>query len=174
MNHIPNIISVCRILMSISLLFFFWQPVIFFLIYLICGLSDIADGLLARRLKVTGVLGARLDSVGDLFLFIIMLIYCFLFFGKDLYPYYPLLIVVFCVRIIALLFAAIKFHSFVILHTRSSKIAGFLTFFTPILLMLSDSAVIYPVIGIALFSAIEELILHIVSNNPNPDKRGIL
>lgn len=174
MKHIPNIISVCRILLSISLIFLFRQPDIFFPIYLICGLSDIADGLLARRLKVNGVLGARLDSIADFFLFIIMLIYCFICFGKDLYPYYPFLIVVFCLRIIALLFAAIKFRAFVILHTRSSKITGILTFFTPILLMLSNPAVIYPVIGIALFSAVEELILHIVSKDPNPDKRGIL
>jgi CDP-diacylglycerol--glycerol-3-phosphate 3-phosphatidyltransferase len=174
MKHIPNIISVCRIILSISLLFFFWQPVIFFSIYFICGLSDIVDGLLARGLKVAGILGASLDSIGDFFLLIIMLIYCFVFFGKDLYPYYPFLAAIFCVRIIALLFAAIKFHTLVMLHTRSNKIMGFLTFFTPVFLMLANPAVIYSVLGIGLFSALEELILHIISKNPDPDKRGIL
>lgn len=109
MKHIPNIISACRIILSISLLFFFWQPVIFFSIYLICGLSDIVDGMLARGLKVSGKLGAKLDSVGDFLLFIVIVIYCIVFFGKDLNPYYPLLAAVFCIRIIALLFAAINF-----------------------------------------------------------------
>ncbi len=174
MKHIPNIISVCRIILSISLLFFIWQPMIFFTIYLICGLSDIMDGLLARSLKVTGKLGARLDSIGDLFLFVIMLIYCIIFFGKDLYPYYPFLAAVFCVRIIALLFAAIKYHTLVLLHTRSNKITGFLTFFAPVFLLLANSVIIYLVLAIAMFSAIEELVLHIISNNPDLNQRGLL
>ncbi len=174
MKYIPNIISVCRIILSISLLFFFRQPGIFYLIYFICGLSDIADGFLARSLKVTGKLGARLDSVGDFFLFFIMLIYCSIFFGKDLFPYYPLLAAVFCVRIIALLFAAFKYHAFVMLHTRSNKVTGFLAFFTPVFLLLGNPTVIYLVLSIALFSALEELILHFVSKSPDPDKRGLL
>ncbi len=174
MKHIPNIISICRIVLSISLLFFFGQPVLFFLVYLICGLSDMVDGLLARRLKVTSKLGARLDSVGDLFLFIIMLIYCFTFFGKELNPYFPILTAIFCVRIGAIFFAVIKYHAFVLLHTRSNKITGFLTFFAPIFLLLANPAVIYSILGIALLSAIEELILHIISKTPDLNHRGLL
>ena len=174
MKHIPNILSICRIIGAISLLFFLQQPEIFFPVYLLCGLSDIADGLLARRLKITSKLGARLDSIGDLFLFLVLMLYCILSFGEELYPYYPFLAVIATVRIGAIVFAAVKFHAFVILHTRWNKITGVLTFFAPIFLLLQNPAVIYPVLGIALLSAMEEFILHIISKHPDLDQKGLL
>lgn len=38
----------------------------FWAVYLLCGLSDMLDGALARRLKAESELGSKLDSLGDL------------------------------------------------------------------------------------------------------------
>ena len=52
MKHFPNIISILRIADSICLLFFDVKGWPFWTIYVLCGLSDMLDGWLARKLHV--------------------------------------------------------------------------------------------------------------------------
>ena len=69
-KQIANIITSCRILGSIGLLF---CPVFsdgFYVLYLFCGLTDMVDGSIARKTGVASSFGARLDTVAD-FLFVI-------------------------------------------------------------------------------------------------------
>jgi len=48
-KHIPNIITLARIVLASSLLFVSPLGVAFVVIYLLCGFSDILDGYIARR-----------------------------------------------------------------------------------------------------------------------------
>ena len=66
MNRIPNIISALRILGAIFLLIFYPAGAAFWVIYVICGLSDMLDGYLARKLHAESKTGAVLDSVADI------------------------------------------------------------------------------------------------------------
>ena len=66
MTKLPNIITLLRIAGSLDLLLCDVTGVAFWIIYGICGISDIADGWLARRLKCVTKTGALLDSVADL------------------------------------------------------------------------------------------------------------
>ena len=66
MKRIPNILSAFRILGAISLLFCTPAGTAFWVIYGLCGVSDMADGYLARRLHAEGKTGAMLDSVADI------------------------------------------------------------------------------------------------------------
>ena len=66
MRHLPNVISVLRIAGSISLLFCDVKGWPFWSLYVLCGLSDILDGWLARRLHAESKTGAILDSVSDI------------------------------------------------------------------------------------------------------------
>ena len=66
MKHLPNIITALRIVGSIGLLFCNaagWQ---FWTLYDICGIGDMIDGLLARKLHVESKTGSVLDSIADL------------------------------------------------------------------------------------------------------------
>ncbi len=66
MKHLPNIITALRTAGSIGLLFCNvagWQ---FWTIYALCGISDMVDGWLARRLHSESKAGAVLDSIADL------------------------------------------------------------------------------------------------------------
>ena len=47
-RHIPNIITLSRIPMAVALPFVQSSPAIFWTLYLLCGLSDILDGAVAR------------------------------------------------------------------------------------------------------------------------------
>lgn len=66
MRHIPNILSALRFLGAISLLFCSPESVTFWIIYGLCGVSDMVDGYLARRLHAESKAGAVLDSVADI------------------------------------------------------------------------------------------------------------
>ena len=66
MKRIPNIISALRILGAISLLFVYPASVAFWVIYGLCGISDMLDGYLARKLHAESKTGAVLDSVADI------------------------------------------------------------------------------------------------------------
>ena len=67
-KNIPNIITGVRILGSILLAFVPVFSVPFYAVYLTCGLSDMADGTIARKTNSSSSLGAKLDTVAD-FLF---------------------------------------------------------------------------------------------------------
>jgi CDP-diacylglycerol--glycerol-3-phosphate 3-phosphatidyltransferase len=66
MTQIPNIITLLRMAGSFGLLFYDVTGVAFWIIYGLCGLSDIADGWLARKLKCVTSIGALLDSLADI------------------------------------------------------------------------------------------------------------
>ena len=65
-KHIANILTGCRILGSILLLFFPVFSLAFYIIYLLCGFSDMIDGTIARKTNSASEFGAKLDTVADL------------------------------------------------------------------------------------------------------------
>ena len=66
MTQLPNIITLLRIAGSMGLLFCNVTGVVFWIIYGLCGISDIVDGWLARKLKCVTKTGALLDSLADI------------------------------------------------------------------------------------------------------------
>ena len=62
MTHLPNIITSLRIAGSLGLLFCDVTGVLFWIIYALCGISDIADGRIARKLKCVTRKGDLLDT----------------------------------------------------------------------------------------------------------------
>ena len=66
MKHLPNILSLLRMVGAVALLLSDVSGVLFGVLYIVCGISDIADGWLARKLKCVTRTGALLDSVADI------------------------------------------------------------------------------------------------------------
>ena len=69
-KQIANIITSCRILGSIGLLFCSTFSACFYGLYIFCGLTDMVDGTIARKMGAASTFGAKLDTVAD-FLFVI-------------------------------------------------------------------------------------------------------
>lgn len=65
-RHVPNILSALRFLGALCLLFCSPARVAFWVIYGLCGISDMLDGYLARKLNAESKAGAVLDSVADI------------------------------------------------------------------------------------------------------------
>jgi CDP-diacylglycerol--glycerol-3-phosphate 3-phosphatidyltransferase len=102
-----------------------------------------------------------------------MIVWIIWFFGNDLREYYLFLAVILLIRIGGLLLAFFKYHVFLMLHTWGNKITGVFVFFTPIFLLFQNNTIIYLVITIAVLAAIEEVVIHIISKQPDPDRKGL-
>ena len=68
-KQIANIITSCRILFSICLLFCSVFSVGFYCIYLLCGFTDMVDGTIARKTNAVSEFGAKLDTASDFIFF---------------------------------------------------------------------------------------------------------
>ena len=66
LTQLPNIITILRIAGSLGMFLCDVTGVVFWIIYGLCGISDIADGWLARKLKCVTRTGALLDSLADI------------------------------------------------------------------------------------------------------------
>ena len=69
-KQIANIITSRRLLGSIGLLFCPVYSACFYGLYIFCGLTDMVDGTIARKMGAISEFGAKLDTVAD-FLFVI-------------------------------------------------------------------------------------------------------
>ncbi len=163
--NVANCITSIRILGTICLLFTKPFSRAFFIIYSICGLSDVFDGLVARVTKTVTAFGAKLDSVADLTFYAVMVLKIF----PDLIETLPFkiwyaVIIIVMLRLISYMTVAIKYKKFASLHTKLNKITGFAIFLIPYMLKRS-AAVPYCITACAIsgISTIQEVILHLTS-----------
>ena len=61
-----NIITCCRILCSILLLFVPAFSSTFYILYLVAGFTDMVDGPIARKTNTANEFGSRLDTIADI------------------------------------------------------------------------------------------------------------
>ena len=64
---LPNMLSALRILGAICILFCDVAGTYFWTVYLFCGISDMSDGLLARKFDAVTKTGSLLDSIADFY-----------------------------------------------------------------------------------------------------------
>ena len=132
-KHIANILTACRILGSILLLFFPAFSVAFYIIYLFCGFSDMVDGTIARKTNSASKFGSQLDTVADL-----------IFVAVSLFKLLPAIHIPQCLWIWGGVIALIKISNiiwgyiskkqFISLHTVLNKVTGLLLFLLPLTL----------------------------------------
>jgi phosphatidylglycerophosphate synthase len=155
-KYIANIITGCRIIMSICMLFFpafsFW----FIMIYLLCGFSDMVDGLIARKTKTVSVFGSKLDTVAD-FIFILaalIKIVAAIDIPKWLWIW---IFIIAVIKIINIVSGYICEKKFVAEHTVLNKITGFILFILPLTFGMIDLRYSGAVVCVvATFAAIQE------------------
>ncbi len=174
---VPNVITAFRLIGSLVLLLFI-PPLSkeFFIIYTLCGISDIVDGTIARITKNTTEFGARLDSIADL-LFYSVLFFCIF---PDLLEKLPLYVWIMgftalAIRIASYLTAAVKHRCFASVHTYMNKLTGVVMFSVPYFVLTKFIVPVCLLLGvISLTASVEELVMHITSSRYNPNKKTLL
>ena len=167
MKHLPNIITALRILGSFCLLLCNPAGAAFWVIYGLCGVSDMADGYLARKLQAESKTGAVLDSVADI---------CFVACcAIRLLPVLPIPtwlwiwaggIVV--IKLINQILALIVCKGFRFPHTSANKLTGLLLFIA-VPSMFWSIVPVAIVASVATFAAAQEG--HFIRKGIDPDSR---
>ena len=130
-QHIANLLTGFRILGSVLLLF---VPVFsseFYLIYLLCGLSDMIDGTIARKTKSSSEFGARLDTAADLVFVTVSLVR--LFPQLHLCLWHRIWVgAIAVVKIGTIVWGFVLEIRLISLHTMMNKITGLVLFLLPL------------------------------------------
>lgn len=147
--------------------------IVFWICYLGAGLSDLLDGFIARRLKIQSDVGARLDSIADLFFAVAVFIIVVVYFTLPAWIWICAISVA-VIRLMSYSIGFYKYHTFSSLHTYLNKTVGLLIFLSPFLISLFSVTVAGAIICItAMLSAIEELLLTIKSSKLDRDCKCI-
>lgn len=132
-----NIITLSRIPFSVLLLAFKPNSYSFIALYLLCGITDVLDGFIARKLHTESKNGAILDSIADL-------IFAVIYVVKIL----PLLSIPCWIRIWTAIIAVIKTTGIALAskkakklsieHSFGNKLTGILLFVLPLSVNIID------------------------------------
>ena len=154
MKNLPNILSSLRIAGAVALLLSDVSSILFGVLYIVCGISDIADGWLARRLKCVTRTGALLDSLADI---------CFV--ACCAWKLLPILElpqwlwlwagVIVAIKVVNQLLSLAMYKRFCFPHTLANKATGFLLFIAVPITFVSIIPISI-VTAIATFAAIHE------------------
>ena len=156
MNHIPNILSASRIALCLPLLLVDAMTMLFWVLYLIAGTTDMLDGFLARRWGVESKFGDRLDILAD-FVFVLAVGYKLLSWLKLPATLWMVIGLIALVKVSNAISSYVVKHKIEFLHTKANKLTGFLLFVGVINIGQSYFIpVVWVIACIALFAAIQE------------------
>ncbi|MBR4392045.1 MAG: CDP-alcohol phosphatidyltransferase family protein [Bacteroidales bacterium] len=151
-----NIITIIRILCSTAILFCPVFSVAFYALYIIAGLTDIADGWVARRTNMVSEFGAKLDSVADVVFVAVCLVKLLPVMDIPVWLYVWIGIIA-LIKVINVVSGFVVQKQFVAVHSVMNKVTGALLFALPLTLSFVDfkySATVVCVV--ATFAAIQE------------------
>ncbi len=151
-----NAITGLRILMSVALLFCPAFSPIFYALYLTAGLSDMADGIIARKTNSVSEFGSRFDSIADFVFVIICLIKILPVMDIPIWLYIWTAVIA-LIKIINIISGYALRNRFAAVHTTMNKVTGVLLFMLPLtvtIVPLKYSGI--PICSVATFAAVQE------------------
>lgn len=156
MRYLANILTAGRVVLSLGLLCFSPFTAPFLTLYVLCGLTDMLDGTVARRTGTVSRFGAGLDSAADLIFVLICLIRLLPVIALPLWLWGWIALIA-VVRLVNLISGYVRCGKLVMLHTPANKITGFLLFLLPLCIGAVDIRLAaVPVCAAATFAAVQE------------------
>lgn len=151
-----NIITGCRILCSIFLLFVPALSPTFYFLYLVAGFTDMIDGTIARKTNTANEFGSRLDTIAG----IVFVVVCMM----KLLPVLTIPIwlciwigVIAIIKVFNIISGYIVQKKFVAKHTIMNKVTGAVLFILPLTLSIVDLKYSGGIVcTIAVFAAVQE------------------
>ena len=155
-KHIANILTSCRILGSILLLFFPVLSLPFYILYLLCGFSDMIDGTVARKTNSASQFGSGLDTIADLVFVVAAMVNLLpaLHLPRWLWIWGG---VIAMIKLANIVWGFVRSKKLVAYHSALNKTAGLLCFLLPLTLQLIEPTYSFAVVCIiATIAAIQE------------------
>lgn len=154
--NIANIITGFRILGAVLLLFFPLFSMGFYVTYLLCGVSDMIDGVVARKTNSTSSFGAKFDTVADL---VFLTVVCCKLLPTIQIPQWlwVWIITIAVVKVSNIILGALRRKTLVSVHSVLNKATGLMLFLLP--LTMQFVALKYSLTAVCLiatFAAVQE------------------
>ena len=153
---IANLLTICRVIISIVMLLFPVCSVPFYCCYVTAGVTDILDGMAARKLSSTSDFGAKLDSIADLVFAAAASIKLLpvMNFSKRIWIWASLIAFIKGVNILS---GYVIHRRFMSMHTAANKVTGLLLFLYPLTVSVLNFRYSADILCIvATFAAIQE------------------
>ena len=155
-KHIANIITGLRIVFSLSLLFIPLSSAWFYALYLLCGLSDMIDGTVARRTSSASEFGARLDTLSDFVFMSVALIKFVPHFHIPVWLWIWIGIVA-MIKLGNAVWGFVRAKKLIFPHTVLNKVTGLLLFLLPVTINCVDLTYTLPIVcAVATVAAMHE------------------
>jgi len=198
-KHLPNIMSIIRIAGTFSLPLLIWKsweieitvpfinktlynvPIVWLIAYVILLSTDKLDGTLARKFKAESILGAVLDSIGDVVVLVMSATICFVWFVRDnletwqFWIYVGIMIIAVVNKFISFIFALIFHGKGNMIHSYFQKIFAlgcYISIFFWALLRTIPEWTIYSLLIINIYATADECIFCMRSAEYNVDFKG--
>ena len=175
--NIADWFSFYRIFAAPFLLILLWfEEREFFTWFLLISYStDMIDGFLARKLKITSPRGSQLDSIGDQITFTIGLVGLFIFETGFIKENYRIILIAFSPYIIQMILAYRKYGKATAFHTYLAKLSAlvqgvfilWVLFFSPLY------GLFYAMLILGLLETIEEITLIFMYEEWASDIKGV-
>lgn len=130
-KHIANLITSCRILCSIGILCFPAFSQKFYIMYFLCGFSDMIDGTIARKTNAVSGFGSKLDTIADFVFVVVCLIKLLPLVHISVWVWIWIAVIA-VIKIANIVWGFIRKKRFVSVHTVLNKITGFALFLLPL------------------------------------------
>ena len=151
-----NSITGIRILCSIAILFCPVFSAAFYALYITAGLTDIADGWVARKTNTVSEFGSNLDTIADI-IFVIVCLFKLIPVMDILTWLYVWMGVIALIKIINIVSGYVVQKQFVAIHSVMNKVTGVLLFLFPLTFTFIDQKYSAAVVCIiATFAAVQE------------------
>ena len=128
-----NLITVIRILCSITLLFCSALSPWFYVLYIAAGVSDMVDGWVARKTNTVSEFGSKLDTVADIIFVVVCLVKLLPVIHLPVWIYIWVGLIA-CIKVFNIIYSYAVRKQFLADHSILNKITGALLFVLPLTL----------------------------------------
>ena len=141
LRHLPNALSLFRLIAGPAMVAASWETrpgIAFCAIFVLAGLSDGADGFLARKYDLCSVFGAELDGRADTCFYAAMVVVSLRWYATELRAQLPLILATVVSHLLQWAVAFVKFGRLAAYHSVTGKLWGCSLFFGCFALFASD------------------------------------
>ena len=177
-NAIPNIITSIRIIGAICIVFIEPFTLAFFLVYGLCGVTDVLDGFVARKFHLESKFGSALDSVSDL-VFLGVMAFKIAPTLIELLPIWNWIIILTAVGLQAIdyVICSIKYKKFSAVHTYANKVMSAAIFLYPFSFIDFIPAIYETYVAVfgtvAIYASIEINLIHLIAKEYDERNKSI-
>jgi CDP-diacylglycerol--glycerol-3-phosphate 3-phosphatidyltransferase len=138
-TNVPNLLSIGRIVAAPIQLYlaFSGQKTAYLAVLMLALLSDAVDGFIARKLRQTSELGARLDSYGDFATYLSLPLCAWWLWPEIIHDEMPTIVIALASYLCPVSIGYIRFRTLIAFHSRGAKLSAILVGISVLLMMLN-------------------------------------